>query len=198
MTGQAKLGLLAAVGLCAGLVAAVSIAVVGDTFGYPGSPDYRTYETFNRLMAGALLFEAASLMAFYLRDGPVLRLVDRTLVVAILVAWLGMAAGTAAEFWLFSDLPYSQVNLRSTSFSLFSLSSLLVGLASLALGLRFLLRRRTDRAIALAFTLFLPLDIALFVAGQSIFGTPAAFSIALAIFILARPATNASQHKSAA
>jgi hypothetical protein len=189
MTKQKTVRLFAAVGFCAGVLATVSIAIVGDTFGYPGSAAYRTYETFNRLMAGFLLFEAATLIAFYLQNYSSLSSVDRRLVIATLVPWVGMATGTAAEFWLFSDLPYWQDNLRSAAFILFSLSSLIVGLVFFVIGLRLLIKEHFPQAIALTFNLFLPLDIVLFSSGQSIFLAPAAFATALAIFTLARTAT---------
>jgi hypothetical protein len=91
-----------------------------------------------------------------------------------------MAAGTVAEFWLYSDLPYGEDNLRNTAFSIFSISSLVAGLALLALGMRTLIRRQLPRYYSIVLILYLPIDIALFVTGQSIFLTSALVVILIA------------------
>ena len=181
--------LFAAVGLFAGLAALIAILTLGDTFGYPGSAAYRTYEAFNRGMGALILLMAAPLASFCLQSSPSLPQIDRGLTAILLAAWIGMAAGTAAEFWLFSDLPYSADNLRSASFSLFSFSSLVVGLASLALGIRLLLARQLPWTIPVVFVLILPLDVLLFIAGQSIFlaATLAAIALSVLAFIQAGP-----------
>ena len=77
-----------------------------------------------------------------------------------------MAAGTAAEFWLYSDLPCGTNNLRSASFTFFSVSSLIVGLALLVLRLKAFVRCTLPRWYAFVLMLYLPMDIALFIAGS--------------------------------
>jgi hypothetical protein len=172
------------IGLLSGVVAAIAIVVVGDTYGAPGSADYRIYETFNRVMAILLALEACSLLAFRVKHVGEMGKMDRFLIAIALIAWIGAAVGTGAEFWLYSDLPYGVDNLRSAAFSLFSLNALIVGLALFVLGLRILIGRKLPNYFGIVLILYLPVDIALFVAGQSIFLASALTSIALAILTL--------------
>lgn len=171
---------LSIVGLLAGFASAISIALVGDTFGFPGSDAYRAYETFNRVMAILLTLQTCALAAFYLQTRNSLPRADWITAVIALVAWIGMGVGTAAEFWLFSDLPYGADNMRSSSFSVFSLSSLISGLALFVLGLRVLLRRQLSLGFGVVLMLYLPVDILFAIFGQSIFLAAALTTIAVA------------------
>lgn len=190
--------ILAAIGLFAGLAAAVSIVIVGDTFGYPGSAAYRTYETFNRAMAIIIALQAIALAGFYLQKRGSLPRIDRIMIIIALVAWVGMAVGTAAEFWLFSDLPYAAANMRSVSFSIFSFSSLIAGLALFILGLRILLGRQLPFYLGVVLILYLPIDVFLFVTGQSIFLASALISVAIAGFTLVWAAASRTVQQEAA
>ena len=172
--------ILSVVGLLGGLAATISIIIVGDTFGLPGSASYRIYENFNRLMAILIALETCAMIGFYFQQKDVFGNIERTALLIALIAWIGMAAGTVAEFWLYSDLPYGEDNLRNTAFSIFSISSLVAGLALLALGMRTLIRRQLPRYYSIVLILYLPIDIALFVTGQSIFLTSALVVILIA------------------
>ena len=172
--------ILSIVGLLGGLTATISIIIVGDTFGLPGSASYRIYENFNRLMAILIALEACAMIGFYFQQKDVFGNIERTALLIALIAWIGMAAGTAAEFWLYSDLPYGEDNLRNTAFSIFSISSLVVGLALLALGLGTLIRHQLPRYYSIVLILYLPIDIALFIIGQSIFLALALVAILIA------------------
>ncbi|MAU00753.1 MAG: hypothetical protein CL608_26710 [Anaerolineaceae bacterium] len=171
-------------GLLSGLVAVVSIIIVGDTYGVPGTSAYQTYESFNRIMAVLILLESCAIAAFYMQRQHLMGTVEKILLSATFVAWLGMAVGTAAEFWLFSDQPYGANNMRSFAFSTFSVSSLIVGLSLLILGLRYIRNSQFPRYYVVFFLLYLPLDIVLFFSGQSIFLTSALFSILITTFTL--------------
>ena len=190
--------ILAAIGLVAGIAAVVYIVIVGDTFGYPGSAAYRTYETFNRAIAVIIALEASALVAFYLHKCNSLPRIDRILIIIALVAWFGMAVGTAAEFWLFSDLPYAAANMRSLSFSVFSFSSLIAGIALFVLGLRILLGRQLPFYFGVVLILYLPVDVLLFVIGQSIFLASALITIAIAGFALVWAAVSRTIQQEAA
>ena len=172
------------VGLLGGIIAIGAGFIVGDTYGPPGSADYTLYESYNRAMAILILMQAMALFGFDLRYRISLEKMERTAVLLAFFGWLGMAAGTAAEFWLFSDLPYGQANLRNTAFSFFSASSWLADLALLALGLRILIGKQLPWTFAVAMIMYLPLDIGLFIAGQSIFLATALTSTTLALLTL--------------
>ncbi len=95
-----------------------------------------------------------------------------------------MAAGTAAEFWLYSDLSYGEQNMRQVAFSVFSLSSLLAGIAMLVLGIALFRSRILPRILSIAMIAYLLLDIALFFTGLSIFLAQAVYSIIIAVVAL--------------
>jgi len=175
---------LSIIGLLGGLIATILIMISGDTFGLPGSTDYRVYENFNRVMALLLFFQACTLIAFYQRIQDDLPRLGQITNIVVIVAWIGMAVGTAAEFWLYSDLPYGVSNMRSTAFSVFSISGLFVGIGLLVLGIVVLRNRRIPRYNGIIFILYLPVDIVLFIGGQSIFISSALLSIVVAIFTL--------------
>ena len=114
----------------------------------------------------------------------------RAVVLIAVLGWIGMAAGTAAEFWLFSDLPYGQNNHRNTAFTFFSVSSLVADLALLVLGIRIFLGKQLPRTLAAVMILCLPLDIGFFLAGHSIFLATTLTATTLAILVLLYPPLN--------
>lgn len=175
---------LGVIGLLSGLVTLIAIMIVGDTFGFPGSAEYMTYETFNRFMAVLLALQTCSLLAFLMGQHEVLGRFDKRVLTIALVAWAAMALGTAAEFWLYSDLPYPRTatdfNMRRVAFTLFFLGSLSAGLALLVLGLRLSKTSILSHLFGAVLILYLPMFVALFFAGPSIFIAPALASIAIA------------------
>ena len=175
---------LSALGLLGVAAALVSIVLIGDTFGYPGSAAYRLYENFNRAMAIFIALQTCAIVGFGFRYRGALGRVGRFALLLAILAWIGMVLGTAAEFWLYSDQPYGRDNARAAAFSLFSISSLLGGLALLALGFELLRSRTLPRVYGAIMILYLPLDIALWFAGGSIFLAPALTALALAIMTL--------------
>ena len=179
--------LLAALGLTAAALALVDILRVGDTFGYPGSLLYDRYEAFNRRMAVLLAAQLGGLAAFaraYLGGLP--RTIRASLGL-LGVAGLLMIAGTAAEFWLFSDLPYGSSNARSFAFGLFVAGLLVAGFTFLVLGVQLLRYERGSVPLAHLFIILLPLAIAFVVGGRSLFLLPALGATALSLSALAVP-----------
>lgn len=171
-------------GLLGGFTALVLIAFVGDTFGFPGSREYQTYELFNRTMAFILALQASGILAFFIAYHERLtRFSERTLAMA-LGGWATMAIGTAAEFWLFSSLPYGEINFRSFAFSLFSMGSLVAGLSLFVLSVWIMRSSRLPRYMGASMLIYLPLDIALFVANESIFLAPALGAIIISSLAL--------------
>ncbi len=172
-----RVTILSALGLVGAFAAIASILLVGDTFGYPGSSEYRIYENFNRAMAIFISFQTCALLGFNFQYGGALRRVGRVALYLAIIAWIGMALGTAAEFWLYSDLPYGEANMRDVAFSVFSISTLLGGLALLVLGLDLLLSRALPRYFAVIIILYLAVDIVFWIMGQSIFLASALVSL---------------------
>ncbi len=155
--------------LClAGGITAVFLIIAFEQTGWgsPGSLVYQAYEMLNRRMAGALLLMAAGWL------GMVLWLPQeygRWAAIGTFISSLLMVVGIAAEFWLFTDLPYAQANMRSAAFSLFSLSSLTLDLSVTILGISLWRSRFWPRWSALILLLAFPLDLASFFWLDSIF-----------------------------
>jgi hypothetical protein len=135
-------------------------------WGAPGTAAYSRYELLNRMMALALLLIAAGLTGLF-------RLLPskygRWAVTLPLIGLLGMAAGTAAEFWLFTNLSYEGSNLRHMAFNLFSMSSLVLDIGATWLGIILWSKYIGPHIIAFIFVLALPIDFAAFFLLDSIF-----------------------------
>lgn len=176
--------LLSVIGLLSGTAVLILIAVVGDSFGFPGSAEYLTYEIFNRVMALLLALQTCALIALFIGQREVLGKTGKRMLTIALVAWTIMAIGTAAEFWLYSDLPYpsgpADFNMRRVAFTLFFLGSVIAGVALLVLGFRLLKSGISSRFWGAALMLYLPLFIAAFIVGPSIFVAPSLASIMIA------------------
>ena len=151
-----------------GSVMAVFLIIAFEQTGWgrPGSFAYQTYEMLNRRMAAALLLMAAGWlgMVLWLPKGY-----GRWAAVITFISSLLMVVGVAAEFWLYTDLPYAEANLRSAAFSLFGLSSLALDLSLTVLGISLWRSRLWPRWSALILLLALPLDLVAFFWLDSIF-----------------------------
>lgn len=152
---------LAILGLLGGITAVpLIIAFYQNGWGAPGTAVYQRYESLNRLMACSLLLMSAGWL------GMVLCLpkgYGRWASVLALVGSLIMVAGTAAEFWLFSDLPYSQgSNLRNAAWSTFGIGSLILDVGATILGVAIWRTRTWPRWSAFVLMLALPIDFAAF------------------------------------
>jgi len=180
--------LLSVIGLLGGALALIMIVIVGDSFGFPGSAEYVTYERFNRVTAILLALQTCALIALFIGQRDLLDKSDKRMLTIALVAWIVMAMGTAAEFWLYSDLPYpitaTDFNMRRIAFTLFFLGSVIAGVALLVLGFRLLMSGKRSRFIGAALMLYLPLFIASFPTGFSLFIAPSLASIAVAGLVL--------------
>ena len=152
---------LGVLGLTGGITAVPLIIAFYQTgWGAPGTPTYQSYELLNRLMTFSLLLMAAGWL------GVVLLCVHGNGRWGAILAFVGsiiMVAGTTAEFWLFSDLPYSQgSNLRNAAWSTFGLGSLLLDVGAMILGIAIWRSRLGSRWRAVVLLLALPMDFAAF------------------------------------
>lgn len=158
-------------------------------FGEPGTAVYETYEQLNRLMAMSLLLMTAGWLGAGLEwpGGP-----GRWAASAALVGSLIMVAGNAAEFWLFSDLPYGVTgNGRDMSWMAFSLGSLVMVIGATLLGVAAWRSRRYPRWMAVLLMLSLPLDVLSFFT-VSPFLAPAILAVASGYLLYAGTALRLS------
>jgi hypothetical protein len=176
--------ILSILGVIGGLGALISMLINQDTFGYPGSQAYQVYELFNRGMGFALVLEACALIAFASGYRSTMHRGGKIALYVAIGSWLAMAVGTAAEFWLYSDLPYGEANMRQVSFGLFSLSSLVLGISLLFVGRSLLRSQIVPRYFSIIVMTYLLFDITFFIFVQSPFLAPALLSIFLGGHIL--------------
>lgn len=175
---------MAVLGLLSGAMALVLVVMVGNTFGLPGSAEYDIYQNFNRSMAVLLALQAFSLLAFAMTVHESEDILESRLSTVSVVMWLAMAVGTAAEFWLYSDLPYpggpADFNMRTAAFALFFFGSVVAGVILSILAIRLLRSQRIAWLPAILLSLHAPLFIAFFFTSPSIFVAPAVSSIVAA------------------
>lgn len=125
----------AGVPIAAALVALGCVSVLllssSSEWGAPGTEAYRVYEARNRLLPVAMLLMAIGLVGVYPPHRAALGSLGRLGFVASLIGVALMLAGNIAEFWIFTDQPYGQLNPRAMAWSSFLLGSLVlvVGLA---------------------------------------------------------------------
>ena len=168
------LGVLSVLGGITAVPLMVAFMVTG--YGEPGTAAYETYEQLNRVMAVSLLLMAAGWLGAWLAwpAGP-----GRWAAAVAFVGSLVVAGANAAEFWLFSDLPYGVAgNGRDLSWMAFSLGSLVTDLGATLLGVAVWRSRRWPRWSAVLLMATLPLDVVAFFT-VSPFLAPAVLAVAI-------------------
>ena len=153
--------------------------ILAPDWGPPGSPRYLGYETANRLWALAfagMLCAFIALRARYpLAQTRLGRLGLRLAIFGLLV----MIAGNITEFWLFSQQPYGELNVRNLAWLgvLLGWLSVLTGLG--LIGLAIWRQRWLPAWSGALLILALPITI-LFIVGQatSLMGLPLIVAVA--------------------
>lgn len=174
MTPERSYGVL---GVTAGLLGLGLVAAfaAGD-FGLPGTAAYRVYETLNRLIAIPLLLMACGWLGLALALPKGYARASAWLAFAAAVV---MAAGTAAEFWLFSDQPYGVwTNGRMASFMSFFVASLLLYVAATVVGVALWRSGAGSRVAAVVLMAAIPLYAAAILTLGSNFLAPAILALA--------------------
>lgn len=186
MTHARILGLM---GILGGLIGVVLVAFFAtNDFGYPGTAAYRTYETLNRLIALPLLLMACGWLglALCLPSGA-----GRKGAWLAFVASILMAAGTAAEFWLFSDQPYGVwTNGRMASFKAFFIASLILYICATLVGVYLWRAESGPRPAAAILMGAIPLYIAVVFTINSNFLIPALLALVVGWVLLSSPMRN--------
>ena len=174
MTRNRICGLLSVIGALLGL-GLVAVFATND-FGLPGTAAYRVYETLNRLIALPLLLMACGWLGLVLARPKGYGRASAWLAFAAAVV---MAAGTAAEFWLFSDQPYGVwTNGRMASFMSFFVASLLLYVAATIVGVALWRSGAGSRVAAVVLMAAIPLYAAAILTLGSNFLAPAILALA--------------------
>jgi hypothetical protein len=172
--------------------------VFSADFGFPGSANYLGYQTINRLWAPAFAMILCGYIGLYQRY--LLRSVRRgALSLGLIVTGLiAMMAGNIAEFWLFSEQAYGEINGRNLSWIgvLLGLLAVLIGLLILGIAIR---RQGILREwIGLVFLLALPATILVIPISASLMGLPFVIAGIMAGAVAAWPQPATSLAKEAA
>jgi hypothetical protein len=160
----------------AGAMLALALAVVGNevSWGPPGTSAYATYELLNRVAALPLLLMAAAPIALLRLPGVRGNRLGRVAAVGLLVGLAASVVGSVAEFWFFSDDPYSGAGSLGRNVSFiggYFLGSIVVFLSMVGIGL-WGMRTRNIPTWAAAPLLLLPVAfVALSVAGSLPYAT---------------------------
>jgi hypothetical protein len=161
-----------------GIMLAVGFALTG--WGAPGTAAYVRYERLNRLMAVALLLMAGGWLGIWRLSRT---RASRWGALLALIGTAGMAAGTAAEFWLYTDLSYQGSSMRQVAFTFFSFAALVFNIGATLYGISLWRSAAVPRQLAVLFLLALPLDIAAFLLLDVPFVTAALLSLGVALVL---------------
>jgi hypothetical protein len=148
--------------------------------GAVGTAAYQRYELLNRLMAVALVFMAAGWVGVWQVVGGYGRWAAHLAFIGVLI----MALGTAAEFWLYSDLPYNGESMRQVAYSTTSIGGWLLNLGAMAVGSTIWRSRIWPRWSTIILLLALPFDIAAYFLLNSPFVTATIVALLLSWFLL--------------
>lgn len=178
-----RLRILGLISILSGLIGILLVGFfAANDFGYPGTAAYRVYETLNRLIALPLLLIACGWLglALALPTGH-----GRISTWLAFVAAVIMAAGTAAEFWLFSDQPYGVwTNGRMISFLTFYVASLVLYVCATLSGIYLWRERSGSRTGAAILMAAIPMYIAVTLTLNSIFLTPSLLAVVVGLVLL--------------
>jgi hypothetical protein len=176
-----------------GAIALLGVAfLVPDDWGPPGTESYRAYELVNRIMGIALAACALAPVSVRLAHRPVVvGGAARVGLWLVAIGMIGMAMGSAAEFWIFSGSPYQGAGSEGRNIAFvggFMVGSLLVLLGSPVAGVGLIRDGVMPRWIGLTVLLATPAGIvAAVVSGQLLLWVPlSALALGVGALVTAR------------
>jgi hypothetical protein len=146
--------------------------IFSPEWGLPGSANYIGYQNVNRLWAPAFVMILCGYIGLYQRYRLRVMRGGRIGFGCIVTGFIMMMAGNIAEFWLFSEQAYGQINGRNLAWMgvLLGLLAVLIGL--LILGLAGLRHGVLPAWSGLVFLLALPATILAIPISASLMGLP--------------------------
>jgi hypothetical protein len=173
-------------GLLGGL-AQLALKFAGDQWGMPGTMQYTLYELTNRFMAAALVLMGLGFVGLRrAQRAPAGGLGGAGFALACL-GWAAMVTGTVLEFWVFTHLPYGEMNARSWSWISVLLGALIMLIGAALWGAAAWRAQALPRWLALALLALLPLELALAFGLEFAFGLlgpTAALSLGMGAWVL--------------
>lgn len=111
------------------------VAVQSVGWGEPGSASYDIYELVNRLLPFVLLPVVVGFVGLHAVQRRSYGLLGTMGFATVLLGFVLIVAGSAGEFWLYSDQPYAMSNGRDASWTLFLLGHPALAVGTLLFGI---------------------------------------------------------------
>lgn len=153
--------ILALIGILGGLLW-LGLALFRPDWGPPGTPQYGSYELWNRLWTPALLGMGAGFGALFRQLRPALSRQAQGSFLGLLSGCALMVLGNVGEFWIFTDQPYEGEGslIRLVSWLTYLFGALLMLSATVVAGVVLWRSAHLPRGLLLLFRMALPLSIA--------------------------------------
>jgi hypothetical protein len=135
-------------------------------WGTPGTNAYQQYETFNRLWSLPLFLMMLGFLGVYSYQRKVPTHFNMIAILLLVFGFAAMLCGNIAEFWIFTALPYGEMNARTNAWFIF-LVGLLLTLGGISmLGLAVIRGKTFPRWSGILLVLTLPVETLLFLTGS--------------------------------
>jgi hypothetical protein len=171
MTARLPIHWLGIAGIVGGLSWLLLHTLLSAEWGAPGTNTYQQYETFNRLWSLPLFLMMLGFIGVYSYQRKVPTPFNMIAILLLVTGFAAMLCGNIAEFWIFTDQPYGEMNARTYSWFIF-LVGLLLMLAGVAmLGLAVIRGKTFPTWSGILLVLSLPVEMLLFLAGSFLFPT---------------------------
>jgi hypothetical protein len=171
MAARLPIRWLGAAGIVGGLSWLFLHTVLSTEWGTPGTNAYEQYETFNRLWSLPLLLMVLGFIGVYAYQRKVPTPFNMIAILLLLTGFAAMLCGNIAEFWIFTNQPYGEMNARTYSWFIFLVGLLLMLAGSAMLGLAILRGKTFPTWSGILLVLSLPVEVILFLTGSFLFPT---------------------------
>ncbi len=174
MTSAATGRWLSIAGIAGGLIW-IGLRFFNPVWGPPGTTAYLAYELWNRIWAPALVLMAIGFVGSRRSASGAHRGATRIGLSIAITGLTVMAIGSIAEFWVFTDVPYSGgegPNARDLSWMSFLVGALLAVIGATASGVAMVADRAVPIWVGAPFALVLPATFVLGAIDMSLAGVP--------------------------
>ena len=143
-------------------------------YGDPGTLAYERYEAYNRLLPLAVLPVMVGFLGLHAAQRRTYGWLGRAGLVTALLGLALAVAGSVGEFWVFTTQLYGEPNGRNTSWAIYLLGHLVLGIGSVLFGIASVRAKVLARKPAMTFTTLGGFAVAPFF-GAVIFAIPFAW-----------------------
>lgn len=191
MAARPPIRWLGVAGIVGGLGWLFIQTVLSAEWGAPGTNTYQEYETFNRLWTLPLLLMMLGFIGVYSYQRKVPTPFNMIAILLLVTGFAAMLCGNIAEFWLFTNQPYGEMNARTYAWFIFLVGLLLMLAGVSMLGLAIIRGKTFPVWSGILLVLTLPVEILFFLAGSFLFPT-AVVSIVMGGLVFSKKEANQS------